>query len=364
MSIRSSSLHRGLVRAGVAGLAVLAASGVSLPAASAAPATTIALNPASVELILHSTKNLGLLPVASPVPDDPFMTVPVGYGGSVTFTIPPQLSSPTPIPYVQLGLAPAAGSSVTRLYTSTATVPADRLTVTDLGSGKFQVDIPADDGTNGPSGHLAVTPLTSTVGAGAQFVDPAQFWLDLSGGGPASVDLPAQLVVNAGSPCGPCQADASVRAGSPFDVTLPVASLISASGIPDLSSSAFSFRTADQNWLAVGTATSLTGTLSSDARTVTLTLPPGTAGGRYELDVVLGDATAAVIAMAPVLLDVTAANPDVRSNTGLRSDTGVEGSDAAPAGGASALVPLGAAMVLVAGVGSVAVLRRRTSSQE
>lgn len=364
MSTHRSSLRRGLVRAGAVGLAVLAATGVGLPAAVAAPATTITLDPASVELILHSTNNLGVLPVTSPVPDDAFMTVPVGYGGSVTFTIPPQLSSPTPIPHVQLGLAPAAGSPATRLYTSTAILPADRLAVTDLGGGTFEVDIPLDDGTNGPSGHLAVTPLTSTVGAGAQFVDPAQFFLDLSGGGPVSVNLPAQLVVNAGLPCGPCQANASVQAGTPFDVTLPAGSLISASGIPDLSSSAFSLRAADQDWLAVGPATPLTGSLSSDRRRVTLTLPAGTAGGRYELDVVLGDATTAVVAMAPVLLDVTAATTGARANAGLRSDTGVEGVVAGPAGGVSALVPLGAAMVLVAGVGSVTVLRRRASSQE
>jgi hypothetical protein len=200
--------------------------------------------------------------------------------------------------------------------------------------------------------------LDPTVGAGATFVDPGQFHLDLSAGGPASVDLPAQLWVDATRPCGPCSADASVRAGSPFDVTLPVASLISASGIPDFSSSAFSLRAADKEWLGDGPYTPLTGTLSSDARTVTLTLPPGTAAGRYQLEIVLGNAGVAVFAVSHLLLDVTAANMGLRSNTGWGEST--PGTD----GGVSPLVPIGAVMVLGAGAATVTVLRRRTSPQE
>jgi MYXO-CTERM domain-containing protein len=55
---------------------------------------------------------------------------------------------------------------------------------------------------------------------------------------------------------------------------------------------------------------------------------------------------------------VTAANAGLRSNTGWVED----GADAP--GGSSSLIPIGAGMVLVAGVGAVAVLRRRTAPQE
>ncbi len=205
MSIRRSSLPGGLVRAGVAGLAVLAATGVWLPAASAAPAVTISLDPGYVELSLRPSNGGALL--TSSLSADPYATpVAVGFGGTVTFTVPAELASSDATLDVSISVddpADVPDGSNAAIYSRVIDDPLveQPLVVADLGGGTFRVTMPADDGVHGPEAVLALGPLEPTVGTpGTVFIDPAHWRLALSSGGPASATLTSQIVAVACPP--------------------------------------------------------------------------------------------------------------------------------------------------------------------
>jgi len=343
----------------------------SAAAAPAAPAATIPLDPAEVELFVHSDQNSGAVSVTSTVPSGAFTPVATGYGGSVTFTIPAELTFPGALPEVALSLAPTADDMPTKTYETGAALPADRLTVTDLGGGTFEVDIPADNGTDGDIGFLEFTDLTAdsaVVGAGVNHSSSAFFVLDLAGGVTTPVNLTSQLLAVSAVPCWTgCPDAATLTAGSTFVVTLPATSKLSAGlGLVDFSTSAFSLVTLDSNGDPTGTPASLMAVVSADGLTATLTVPAGTAAGRYSVDVGLSDAAGDLVSYTSVYLTVAApavaAAPTAApvQNVGLRSNTGWgEGVESVSSSGASPLVTIGGGMLLVAGAGAGGVLRTR-----
>ena len=358
----SRTASRGLVRrsllarAGVVGLAVLASSALALPAATAAPAGTVTLAPADVELSLLPDQVTGTQPLASDVWGGGFTRVPVAHGGSVTFQLPAQLAPAPPALVASLALSPGDGSTPTRTYTSDNAVPADRLALTDLGGGQYRVDLPADDGLNGPAAQLTLSPLHPTVGPGTSFVDPAAWPLEFTASAPAAVTLTSQLIASSFLGCGPapsnwrgCPTAATVTAGQTVAVTLPTTSTLVALGFPDLSRSAFALRAYDtrdedpMRW-------QLEAVVSSDARTATVTVPAAFRPGRYLLSVGVGDSTGRLFSVSYTNVDVTA--PAV--NPGLRSETGGDHGSLLP-------VALGSAAALA--VAGLAVRSRRTAAR-
>ncbi|RFU19878.1 hypothetical protein D0Z06_18975 [Geodermatophilus marinus] len=241
------------------------------------------------------------------------------------------------------------------MYSSLSTDPAEQIALTDLGGGSYRVDLPADDGVNGPIGLLSLKPIDSShdvvVSAGAGFgLDTFGYWLDLSAGGPAAVTLSPQATLNAWLD-GP-----SLRAGESLDVTIPAGSWLDTHGFPGMGVPTAALAAAEHD-LRTGPAVPVTPAVSADGRTATVTVPAGTTAGSYLLVIAVGEATDEVIARAVVRLEVSQA-----LNTGLRSDTGWV--EEAPAGaGTSPLVPLGAGMVLTAGTVAVLVLRRRAGTR-
>lgn len=368
MSLTRSSLHRGLVRAGVAGVAAVVASGVWLPAAGAAPATTITLDPPEVEVHLRPDESVGEVPATSPLQDaaraNPFFGM--AWGATVNFSLPTQFDGSTM--EVSLDLMPTLGGTPTRTLATTSASP-DDLVVTDNGGGDYSFATPTDDGTNGPFGRLRFSGLTldASIPSGVSLIDPTVTYdLRFIAGGPF-VDLSPQVIGAATVPCAissaaPCSA-VPVTAGSSIALNITSGSLLRALGMGDLAQSqtAAALEALDAAGNPTGAPAPLTVT-GATGGAATLTVPAGTAPGAYRLSIVEGDGAELSVTRVEVTV-VAAASAGPRSNTGLRSDTGVQENGAAPAGGLSALAPLGAAMVLVAGAGSVAVLRRRPSSQ-
>ena len=369
---RHSTRHRGTARAGVVGLAALASLGLGVPSAGAAPAATIPLDPAEVQLYVHSDQNGGALSVSDPLGSDTLTPVASGYGGSVTFTVPPELTLPNPLPEVELALAPTVEDPPTKTYSTGAALVADRLTVTDVGGGTFRVNSPADNGTDGDIGFLAFTDLAedpAVVGPGVTHSFPALFVLNLAAGVVTPVSLTSQLVAVSAVPCWTgCPDVATVAPGATFAVTLPSTSKLSAGlGLVDFSTSGFALVPLDSTGLPTGTPTPLTGTVSPDGLTATLTVPAGLAPGRYDLEVALADGTGDLVSVTSVHLTVAAAAAPTTPvhNAGLRSNTGW-GEETDQASVVSPLVGLGAGMVLAAGVSAGAVLRsrRRVATEE
>jgi hypothetical protein len=330
----------------------------------------ILLAPAHATVLIHAVEEYGTVPVQSPLPADlavpqtdqalPAGTstpVPVAYGGSVTITLPAPYTV-TGVPAAYLALAPTAElarawfeTGATRSYANPSGIPADQLDITDLGGNTFRVDMPADDGTNGPFAKLAFTNLGSSNGA---FASVPYFLFELSAGGPAAVTLSTQVFAAASDLCRGCEAGV-VSAGSAFDLQAPPTALLDVLGVPDLSHSAFSLQALDVDYVPTGDHAPLAATLSADARTATLAVPAGTTPGTYRLVAVAGNGSGSVISQTSLQIVVAAANAGLRSNTGWGEHGGTTDD------GLSPLVPVGAGMVLVAGLGAALVLRRRTS---
>jgi hypothetical protein len=337
------------VRTGVVALAVAASTGLGMPAAGAAPATTIALDPSYLEFSVHPPENLGALPVASPLPASSFTPIEVGFGGSVTFIFPALMDRYGSSLAASLDMSDGTNAP-TRTYNNQTAGGPDSLTVaaTGLVDGQVRIHMPADDGVNGPYARLALTNLRP-VDPSLTFIDPAQWSLKLTATGPANVDLSPQTVGRSAMPCfdaATCGVAATLTAGAGFDVTLPATSRVATLGIPDLRTSAFSL--APVGGASGGPAVPLVASLSDDGRTASLKVPAGTAPGRWELDVVLGDGTGRVVSDTVVRVDVVAA-----VNPGLRSETG--------GGAGSASLPL-VALALVGIAGGLGVRSRRRTA--
>jgi hypothetical protein len=328
---RGPSRPSSVVRTGVVGLAVLAFAGLGLTAANAAPVTTIQLDDPEIEMTLWNTANRGVLPLASPYPMQQTVTdAQLAWGGGLTFQLPQHVHAGSGLT-ARLDLFPDASTNPTRTYSTSAAVPADQLTLADLGGGSYRVDMPADDGINGPLGSFVLDGLTIDGATAATFTPSFAMNMTLSAAGPSSLDVPMQLLGWSGVPCVSGCPVPSVPAGGRLDVTLPQSSALITVGLPDLSHSAVAMQQVDSlgrvlDRTASGWTppiTQLAASLSADARTVSVSVPAGTAAGSYGITVTATDGTDTFITFNSVHINVVAAevNPGLRSETGGDDDT-------------------------------------------
>jgi hypothetical protein len=360
---RTTHSRRPLQRLGLAGIgsAVLLV-GIA-PAANAAPAATVPLDPATpVELLVYSVDNEGgPLTVSGGMSGSATPTsIAARFGGNVTFTVPSQLAfAGTPEVELTLDSTPTPGTPKT--YSSTATLPADQLAVTNTGS-TYTVTLPADDVAYADAGTLTFVNLDAPA-AGLDLTIPPVFEVALTSGAAATVPLDTQLIGvsdDAGA--------ATLTAGASFDVTLPSTGEFTVDlGITDFADSSFELVALDTSGDPTGAAVPLTATVSG--ATASLTLPADLSAGDYELFVVAADGADEVFALASVSITVAApaaapaapaaAAPTTAApvNAGLRSNTGVEAVETGASG--SVAIAVGAGMLALAGVGGVAVARTR-----
>jgi hypothetical protein len=352
-------------RAGVLGLTVLAATALGAGTAGAEEPATVALDPTDVAVVLEAAENFG---TAADPAEDPG-PVPVAWGGTVELRLPDGLDAPALGARLELG--PEVGGSPTRVL-STETPGPDGLVVDRVAAGRFTVALPPVDPANGPIGALLLSGIASADGFP---VHPDTYFLELDPAAPATAVLRPQVTVVAHQPCDPTAAvgcaGTTVPAGTPFRVTVPSGSELQILGHGTLQD-------------AEVTLVDLTGApggplpLSGDpARYVaagpwdaTVTLPAGLGAGRHFLSVLLGDpASGGPVTIATVELLVLAAPTVVPAapapvpaapavvNAGLRSNTGVEDTEAGAA--RTGAVATGAGLVVLAGVGAVVVRARR-----
>src|SRR4051794_13625479 len=184
--MRSRVRSSRLLRAGVVGLAVLASSALALPAAQAAPTEVITLDSVATTVGLWPQESFGgPLPIDAAPSDIPPTPVDVAWGGAITVSMPLQLSNVATME-ASLALSPdAILGNATKTY---STETAD-LTVTPLAGNEIQIDMPADDGINGPIGFLTFGSFEVKGGMDIDQSTPVPYILQLSSGGPATVLL-------------------------------------------------------------------------------------------------------------------------------------------------------------------------------
>jgi hypothetical protein len=348
-----SSVPGRVLRAGVVGLTLLTLSGLGLSPAAAAPAP-ISLDDAEMYFGFEGSENFGgPRPVVSQSPARPFQAVPVAWGGSVTVVLPAQIDASSAI--VSLGLRGDDDPAATLSYTSDSADPLALLMVTPLGGNQFRVDLPADDGVNGPNAELSFIHLTGAGGVAIPEGNRSGYGLRFEAAAPAAVTLAPQLIVHGAVPdFSRGTTVAAVSPGRAFQVTLPAGSRLSQLGVADLRTSDWAMTLLDDDGGSViGPRVRLSLALSPDGRTATLTVPRGTAPGTYDFSGAVGDGTDAVWAGFSAMVEVRAGNFGLRSNTDWNERT-----DEA---GLLPLVALGAGMIVVAGGATVLVLRRRPS---
>ena len=346
----SQSFSRGLAgRVAAVGLTSMAVLCLWAPAAGAAPAVTITVDPDATQIQIHPTYGNAATADHLPGYGTGISVVPVMYGGTLTVSLPAAVQA-GPSFRVQLGLQPTSGGSTTRTYATDSGVPADVLVVNDLGSKRYEVELPADDGINGDFGFVVLTGLVPAPGASGITTDGRAGTPLAFGAAPTNVDLPLGVVVDDSrcidpSLCTPIR----VAPGGSLSLTLPSSSRLTPLGFTSLATNSVRLQPTTG-----GAIVPLSGSVSADGRTLTATVP-STMAGTAHLTLEIVDATGTQFASVWYIVDVT--------NTGLMSNTGWgENEEAAPTG-TSPLVPIGAGMVLVAGLGTAVVLRRRTSAQ-
>jgi hypothetical protein len=384
-------------------LAVLLSVLVGASTAAAAPELTIPLDPPELLVYLAPVENEGALDPADPDSFVPWDEVAVEWGGSAVLQLPAEVDAGAMD--VVLDLAPSLEDDSTRTYSSTSAAPND-LTVTPLGGGQYRVTLPADDLTNGPFGYLTFDGLAPAAGGNVSVL-PLTYMLEFTGTGVSARSLTTQLVAIGSASCPMSSGERCpaypVTAGSSFALTVPAGSPLRALGLGSLASlqavllpvdgdgiptddepidlTAAAARAAATTPPADGLPQVLEGLAGAAtgpggdgaaptvAAAVTatgpynalVTLPADLRPGQYSLSLLEGS-TAAVsiigVELAVPAAPVAPAVPQVAGNAGLRSDTGWTEPPADGAGGpASALVALGAGMLLAAGTCAGLVLR-------
>jgi hypothetical protein len=362
-------------------LAFLVAAFAWLPAAAAAPTASISLKPPEAVIFLGAVENEGHIDPADPDTVPPYTNVMVEWGGTAELQLPPMVDGSSMV--VSLMLAPTEDDDPTREY-STENVAPDDLVVTDLGSQRYSVQLPADDTINGPIGWLMFDGLES--GAGVTVL-PLMYQLEFTGTGVLAQQLTTQPLVMPLTDCGwmsacpPYQVEPgsvlelhvpwdSVLRGldvgtfqtvsallMPYDedgylveegiITLSEAAIAStaslAEPVPDLPAEvAATFAELDDDAVAL---TQAGGQVTSPAPyTALITLPDDLPVGLYSLALIEGRTAADPVSVTYLELEV----PAPATNAGLLSHTGWV--DETPASGTSPLVPLGIGLVLAAGV--------------
>jgi hypothetical protein len=379
LPVRFPASRRGLWTALVA-LGVLVPVLLAAPAADAATGVVIPLDPPEVMVSLYPVENTGPLTIQDAQDDRQPAGTPVAvqWGGAVTVQLPAHLDGSGMT--VSLDLAPTADDSPTRSLASDATAP-DTLVVTDLGGGKFRIDLPADDSTDGPVGLLSIGSVTSSD-AGILVPDMLQYELGFRAGADPVVALSPQVLAVATVPCAltstkPCP-PFRVTAGATIGLTVPARSRLRELGLGTLDGLRLGLVPLDAHGDPTGGAlidlTDRPGNVSvADSYHATVRLPADTRAGTYGLVLVQATGTSGSLSITVGELRVLAAPvprvtpvrrmAPVRAvpavNVGLRSETGWDRVSAARSEtGGAPLIPVGAGMVLL-GAGGVAALRPR-----
>ena len=361
-------------RLGLAGIgtAVLLV-GIASPA-GAATGVVIPLEPAEVALSAFPADSLAAMdPMADP-PSTLFPPVSVQYSGTITVDLPAELDDSAV--GAELVFDDNDDGTPEATYSSSF-APANPkfLTVAGRGTGSITVTLPADDPIAGDAATLYIEPLTSTLGPAFTFYDPVSYELAFDGS-TAAVTVEPELVALSQVPCDVtsgtrCPFPTPVTAGSTVTLDLTAGSALRELGLTDLTGAQAALQELDADGFSTGAAP-LEVTLQVTGSTASFVLPAGTAAGSYSLVVVqqtpagglsvfnveltvVAEATPAVV--PPAAAPTTPATTTTAVNAGLRSNTGVEAVGTGSTG--TVAVAAGAGMMLLAGVGGVAVARTR-----
>ena len=379
LPLRTPSGRRGTARAGVVGLAVLTSAVLGAGPAGAAGSVTVPLDPADVTIYLDGVENHSASPID---PEDfAFTPLPAAWGGQVVLQLPDRLDGSAMD--VHLDLSPDAESEPTRTYSTTTPGP-DGLVVSPLGSGRYGVTLPTDDGDDGPVVWLHAEGITSLDGH--DVVPSPDYQLEFSSDAPPVVELEPQPVAFAEQLCPVMAATrcptSTVTAGTSFALTVPPTSVLRGLDTGTLETAEVSLLDVSGYGLSSWEHLVLSGDpalfSASGPWDATVTLPGGLRAGDHQLSVQLGDATSGgAIAIVDVELHVLpaqappAATPPtggpteipapqpVVLNAGLRSNTGVATGGVEAGSGGSATAAAGAGLLVLSGVGGVAVVRAR-----
>lgn len=380
LPLRTPSGRRGTARAGVVGLAVLTSAVLGAGPAGAAGSVTVPLDPADVTIYLDGVENHSASPID---PEDfAFTPLPAAWGGQVVLQLPDRLDGSAMD--VHLDLSPDAESESTRTYSTTTPGP-DGLVVSPLGPGRYGVTLPPDDGDgNGPVGWLHAEGITSLDGH--DVVPSPDYQLELSSDAPPVVELEPQPVAFAEQLCPVMAATrcptSTVTAGTSFALIVPPTSVLRGLDTGTLETAEVSLLDVSgyglSSWEPLVLSDDPALFSASGPWDATVTLPGGLRAGDHQLSVQLGDATSGgAIAIVDVELHVLpaqappAATPPtggpteipapqpVVLNAGLRSNTGVTTAGVEAGSGGSAPAAAGAGLLVLSGVGGVAVVRAR-----
>jgi hypothetical protein len=358
MWFRSPAIRGSRRRSAVVVLAALSMSGLALPAADAAPGSTLTLDPAYVEVGASPVENGASRAVAVPVAKEVFHRVPVRSAGSVTVTVPPELTDTGHVG-ASVEVRSAAGAW-RKTYRSNSKDPSARLGFTPLGNGRYRVQLPTDS-IGGDRGYLNLGGFVVRGGVGVTLLDPWGFSLEFSAAAPQSVALTQQFFAQAyqGASGGALSApSASVAAGSALTITLPAGSRFSALGIRDLRTSAAALQVLGTGSLPPATPP-LTPPITPgvDARSISLAVPADLTPGRYLLTVVMGDGTGQFTATEMDVVQVTPAVAARSSDAAMTTEAAAT-SAASATSSAAAVVP----SVPPSGSGPVATVSTASSS--
>ncbi len=343
------------------------------PTAGAATGVVIPLEPSEVALGAVAVENIGgpMDPMGDPAAGV-FTPVPVQYSGTFTVDLPAELDGSGAVD-VQLVFADEDGDGA-----PDATYDSTDLTVVP-SAGSVTITLPADDPAAGDAATLYLEPITDTLGPALTYYDPVLYELGFVATGdpavPAAVTVRPELVAYSQVPCGVttgdrCPFPTPVTVGSAVTLDLTAGSVLRELGLSDLTGVLVGLQELDNRGFPTGAAP-VELTAQVNGSTASVVIPADTAPGAYFLVVaqqtpsggtsvlnveitVVAEEAAPVV--PPAAAPTTPAAPAV-VNAGLRSNTGVEAVETGSAG--TVAVAAGAGMLVLAGVGGVAVARTR-----
>ncbi|MGY1595081.1 hypothetical protein ACI79D_24160, partial [Geodermatophilus sp. SYSU D00708] len=204
------------------------------PAAVAAPALVVPLDPPDVTVLLVPTENLGDL--EAPAEEWTPSAVTVQWGGSVVVELPEPLDAGA-TPLVTLEVGHEDDPEPLRTYSSDPAAT-DPLAVTSLGGGGYEVALPTDDGVSGDVAVLTVEDVVAEA-AGDVEVWPVSYFLRFDDAAGETRTLVPQMLALSFPSCsltaseGEC-APYRVTAGDSLELTAPAGSRLRALGFGTL----------------------------------------------------------------------------------------------------------------------------------
>jgi hypothetical protein len=269
------------------------------PAAAAAPGLVVPLDPPGIDVVFLPTENLGDPTHAGDPGWEPFVPVPIRWGGSVDLQVPSGFDASDAS--FELALGDEDDEEPTRTY-STETPAPDDLVVTDVGGGHFEVTMPADDGVDGPFGLLSVDGLVPLSGDDIDAM-PLSYFLEFdAAASPVQSLVPHLLAMAAPScpmtPAGDC-IPYSVTAGEQIELTVPPGSRLRNLGLGTLADAEALLVSEDTGYVADATTVDENAALLSlaAARADSPSLASGLLAGAEELSAPAG-ASGGVLASA------------------------------------------------------------------